>query len=273
MDRQPGRHRDEPGVLSRHRARGAGRARRPRRCDVRRLHEHDSAHPSGQLRALAVSSAERYPLLPEVPTMAETVPGIKVELWLGLAAPAGTPKPVVDRFNNEVRRALDLPEVKKWAEDSGVVPAPSTSEEFRAARRERRAAMDRDRGAQQHRGAVARSPGDLITLVDCGGRRFPGAQPGRHYVTLHPHSSRFWCATHDDRFGIGAKGVHPAVPRRRTLGLRPALARPARRAGDFARARDRAAPRRAGAVGAHSRRPQRRGGRGARPSSTRPSSG
>ena len=86
---------------------------------------------SGQLRALAVSSAERYPLLPEVPTMAETVPGIKVESWLGLAAPAGTPKPVVDRFNSEVRRALGLPEVKKWAEDSGVVPAPSTSEEFR----------------------------------------------------------------------------------------------------------------------------------------------
>jgi tripartite-type tricarboxylate transporter receptor subunit TctC len=87
---------------------------------------------SGQLRALAVSSAERYPLLPEVPTMAETIPGIKVESWLGLAAASGTPKPVLERMNAEFRRALDLPEVKKWAEESGVVPAPSTPDEFRS---------------------------------------------------------------------------------------------------------------------------------------------
>ena len=86
---------------------------------------------SGQLRALAVSSAERYPLLPEVPTMAETIPGIKVESWLGLAAAQGTPQSVLDRMNVEFRRALDLPEVKKWAEESGVVPAPSTPDEFR----------------------------------------------------------------------------------------------------------------------------------------------
>jgi tripartite-type tricarboxylate transporter receptor subunit TctC len=87
---------------------------------------------SGQIRALAVSSAEPYPLLPGVPTMAEAVPGIKVESWLGLAAPAATPRPIVDRLNGEFRRALELPEVKKWAEESGVVPAPSTPEEFRA---------------------------------------------------------------------------------------------------------------------------------------------
>ena len=86
---------------------------------------------SGQLRALAVSSAERYPLLPDVPTMAETVPGIKVESWLGLAGPADMPPPIVDRLNGEIRRALDLPEIQKWAEDSGVVPAPSTPAEFR----------------------------------------------------------------------------------------------------------------------------------------------
>jgi tripartite-type tricarboxylate transporter receptor subunit TctC len=87
---------------------------------------------SGQLRALAVSSAEPYPLLPGVPTMAEAVPGIKVESWLGLAGPANTPKPIVDKLNSEFRRALELPEVKKWAEESGVVPASSTPQEFRA---------------------------------------------------------------------------------------------------------------------------------------------
>ena len=87
---------------------------------------------SGQLRALAVSSAEPYPLLPGVPTMAETIPGIKVESWLGLAGPAGTPQAIVDKLNSEFRRALELPEVKKWAQESGVVPAPSTPQEFRA---------------------------------------------------------------------------------------------------------------------------------------------
>ena len=87
---------------------------------------------SGQIRALAVSSAEPYPLLPGVPTMAATIPGIEVESWLGLAAPAATPRPIVDRLNSEIRRALDLPEVKTWAEQSGVLTAPSTPGEFRA---------------------------------------------------------------------------------------------------------------------------------------------
>jgi tripartite-type tricarboxylate transporter receptor subunit TctC len=87
---------------------------------------------SGQVRALAVSSAEPYPLLPGVPTMASTIPGVAVESWLGLAAPAATPRPIIDRLNSEIRRALDLPEVKTWAEQSGVLPAPSTPEQFRA---------------------------------------------------------------------------------------------------------------------------------------------
>jgi tripartite-type tricarboxylate transporter receptor subunit TctC len=64
--------------------------------------------------------------------MTETIPGIKVESWLGLAAAQGTPQFVLDRMNAEFRRALDLPEVKKWAEESGVVPAPSTPDEFRS---------------------------------------------------------------------------------------------------------------------------------------------
>jgi tripartite-type tricarboxylate transporter receptor subunit TctC len=86
---------------------------------------------SGQIRALAVSSAESYPLLPGVPTMAATVPGIKVESWLGLAGPGNMPRAIVETLNSEIRRALDLPDVKKWAAESGVVPAPSTPDEFR----------------------------------------------------------------------------------------------------------------------------------------------
>jgi len=85
----------------------------------------------GQLRALAVTSPERYPLLPDVPTMAETVPGIRVESWLGLASAPNTPKPIVERLNAEIGRALESPDVKKWASDSGVLTTPSTPEEFR----------------------------------------------------------------------------------------------------------------------------------------------
>ena len=86
---------------------------------------------SGQLRALAVTSPERYPLLPDVPTMAETIPGIRVESWLGLASAPNMPAPIVDRLNAEIHWALGLPDVKKWASDSGVLPAPSTPDEFR----------------------------------------------------------------------------------------------------------------------------------------------
>ena len=86
---------------------------------------------NGQVRALAVSSPERYPLMPDVPTMAETVPAIKLMSWLGLAAPPQTPRGIVDKINSEVRHALDQPDVKKWLAETGVLAAPATPEEFR----------------------------------------------------------------------------------------------------------------------------------------------
>jgi tripartite-type tricarboxylate transporter receptor subunit TctC len=85
---------------------------------------------NGQLRALAVSSPERYPLMPDVPTMAETVPGITVMSWLGLAAPAQTPRPIIDKLNSEIRRALELPDIKQWLAETGVLAAPSSPEEL-----------------------------------------------------------------------------------------------------------------------------------------------
>jgi tripartite-type tricarboxylate transporter receptor subunit TctC len=85
---------------------------------------------SGQLRALAVSSPERYQLMPDVPTMAETVAGIELMSWLGLAAAPATPRPIIDQLNGEVRRALALPDIKQWLADTGVLAAPSTPEEF-----------------------------------------------------------------------------------------------------------------------------------------------
>ena len=85
---------------------------------------------NGQMRALAVSSPERYPLMPDTPTMLETVPGIKLMSWLGLAAPPQTPRAIIDRLNGEIRRALELPDVKQWLAETGVLAAPSSPEEL-----------------------------------------------------------------------------------------------------------------------------------------------
>jgi tripartite-type tricarboxylate transporter receptor subunit TctC len=86
---------------------------------------------NGQMRPLAVSSPGRYPLMPDVPAMNETVPGIELMSWLGLATAPQTPRPIIDKLNAEVRRALGLPDVKQWLAETGVLAAPATPEEFR----------------------------------------------------------------------------------------------------------------------------------------------
>jgi tripartite-type tricarboxylate transporter receptor subunit TctC len=85
---------------------------------------------NGQVRPLAVSSPERYPLMPDTPTMAETVPDIKLMSWLGLAAAPQTPRPIIDRLNSELRRALEAPDIKVWLAQTGVLAAPSSPEEL-----------------------------------------------------------------------------------------------------------------------------------------------
>jgi tripartite-type tricarboxylate transporter receptor subunit TctC len=86
---------------------------------------------TGQLRLLAISSASRYPLMPEAPLIAGTVPGIAFMSWLGLAMPPATPPPIVDRVNQEVRAALVLPDVERRLVEGGNVASPSTPEEMR----------------------------------------------------------------------------------------------------------------------------------------------
>jgi tripartite-type tricarboxylate transporter receptor subunit TctC len=86
---------------------------------------------SGQLRLLALSSAARYPLMPEAPVIAETVPGIEFMSWLGLAMAPATPRPLVERLNAEVRAALAVPDVTKRLADGGNVATPSTPEAMR----------------------------------------------------------------------------------------------------------------------------------------------
>ena len=87
---------------------------------------------SGELRLLAVSSANRFPGLPDVPTMLETgVKGYDVTAWNGVAAPANTPRPIVDRLNQEINAALALPDVQKKFHELGIDPRGGSPEELR----------------------------------------------------------------------------------------------------------------------------------------------
>ena len=98
----------------------------------------------GRLRAIGVSAAQRASALPEVPTIAEAgVPGYEMSPWIGVFAPAGTPKPVIDKLNAEVNKALRLPDVAQSLSAQALDPWTSTPEEFGA-----RLKVDYDKYAQ-----------------------------------------------------------------------------------------------------------------------------
>ncbi len=86
---------------------------------------------SGKLKALAVTSKERSAFLPDVPTLAQDLPGFEVTSFLGLAAPPGTPRPIIDRLNAEVRRALAEPEMKNRFAALGGEARGGSPEEMR----------------------------------------------------------------------------------------------------------------------------------------------
>jgi tripartite-type tricarboxylate transporter receptor subunit TctC len=88
---------------------------------------------SGQVRALGVSGTKRSAVLPDVPTIAEAgVPGYESTIWLGLMAPIGTPKPIVDKLNTEIAAIMRRPDVvQSWAAQ-GAEPTFMTPEEFQA---------------------------------------------------------------------------------------------------------------------------------------------
>ena len=87
---------------------------------------------AGKLRALAVTTAQRSAMLPEVPPMAETLPGFEVDTWWGLIAPAGTPAETVRKLNSAFTAALGTPEVKAQFARLLAEPAPSTPQAFEA---------------------------------------------------------------------------------------------------------------------------------------------
>jgi tripartite-type tricarboxylate transporter receptor subunit TctC len=86
---------------------------------------------AGKVRAIATSGRARSAITPDLPTVAEAgVPGYEAVIWLGLMAPAGTPKPVVDRLNAEVQKLLAQPDVRADFAKQGAVPMQMSADEF-----------------------------------------------------------------------------------------------------------------------------------------------
>jgi len=87
---------------------------------------------SGKLRALGVLGRKRFDLLPDVPTVAETLPGYEASTWAGIGVPRGTPPEIIERLNREVKEGLAQADIKARLADVGTVPLVLSPEEFRA---------------------------------------------------------------------------------------------------------------------------------------------
>jgi len=86
----------------------------------------------GKVRALATTGEKRSPLTPDLPTVAETVPGYEATIWLGVMAPKGTPKEVVTFLNGAINKVINRPDVKEAWLKQGAIPMVKTPEEFDA---------------------------------------------------------------------------------------------------------------------------------------------
>ncbi len=84
----------------------------------------------GKLRALGITSEKRAAVLPDLPSIAETLPGYDLTNWYGVAGPKGMPKPVVARLNAEIQRALAAPELRQGFEKDAIEPVGGTPEAF-----------------------------------------------------------------------------------------------------------------------------------------------
>jgi tripartite-type tricarboxylate transporter receptor subunit TctC len=87
---------------------------------------------TGKVKALAINSAQRVSQLPDVPTVAETLPGYKYDSWFGVLAPAGTPQPILTKVSEDIAKVLQMPDVRDKMLQQGSIPAPTTPAEFDA---------------------------------------------------------------------------------------------------------------------------------------------
>lgn len=86
---------------------------------------------AGKLRAIAVTSSKRSAAVPELPTIAETIPGYEVDAWYGILAPRGTPPTVVSKLNAQVNRTIKLPDVRRMLSSMGLEPVGGTPAQFK----------------------------------------------------------------------------------------------------------------------------------------------
>jgi tripartite-type tricarboxylate transporter receptor subunit TctC len=87
---------------------------------------------SGKVRALAVTSAKRLESMPNVPTVAESVPGFEVSSWQAIFVPTGTPKPIIDRLHDEIMKITAQPEMQERLKGLGMQPSSMTTEQVSA---------------------------------------------------------------------------------------------------------------------------------------------
>ena len=88
---------------------------------------------SGKLRPLAITTAARYPGMPDLPTVSESgVPGYEASAWFGIMLPAGVPGEVIARLNAEVNKIIVLPDVRERFDAQGAIPRPMSAEQFGA---------------------------------------------------------------------------------------------------------------------------------------------
>jgi tripartite-type tricarboxylate transporter receptor subunit TctC len=87
---------------------------------------------AGKFRALAISTAQRSPIAPEIPTVAETVPGYDANAWFGLFAPAMVPKDILTRLNAEVVKGLQSPDMRDRLRSLGATPGGGSPDQFAA---------------------------------------------------------------------------------------------------------------------------------------------
>ena len=87
---------------------------------------------TGALRALGMAGTKRFDMLPDVPTIAETVPGYEARTWAGVGVPKGTPAEIIARLNHEINGGLANPTIKSRLAEIGTIPMILTAAEFGA---------------------------------------------------------------------------------------------------------------------------------------------
>ena len=111
---------------------------------------------TGKVRALAINSAKRVPQLPDVPTVAETLPNYKYESWFGVLAPAGTPQPILTKVSEDIAKVLEMPDVMEKLLAQGSIPGADHARRVRRHQQGRHRALRQDPQGRRHHAAITR---------------------------------------------------------------------------------------------------------------------